>query len=583
MNEPHNKIKNLEQRIKLLEEENNSLSERIEEMLLLSLINESFESITDEKVLLTSVLEKISILKNIPYCACYQISENKYNCLVQYCSLFNQELCSGTLELSEELLHELKSESIIRYDFKDRPNAARFQKEMQVFEPKELLALTFSTRNLSNGVFIFVSNGNTLSPFSNDLQPFHQLIQIVTDKWDRLSLLNELQDLNRELEERVKERTSRLQQSEEKYRQLFNIANDAIFLWEVNRDEKVIGCIQMSEAAIEMTGYIHEDLKHQDPFLLLDTKYSEREKSVFEEKFRQPSAIFRATFNTPNGLLPLEVHTRRFNVAGQELVLAIARDISKQVAYQQKILEAKNKAVESEKLKSAFLANMSHEIRTPMNAIVGFSELLCQDELTPNNEIKLYADIIFKNSLHLLNLINDIVEYSKIEADQVTISQQAININDLISELSINMISILHKTSKSHIDVLTHTPFISNEAVVVTDGTRLRQILSNLINNAIKFTNKGFIEIGYSHVQNNIEFFVRDTGIGIAPADQKKVFERFVQVRHEDNVGLGGTGLGLAICSNLVDKMHGHINLESTVGEGSTFWFSIPYVKANAE
>ncbi len=569
------KIKRLELRIAELEEENNSLSNRVEEVLLLSLINESFEVIDNERQLLIAVLEKISILKGIPYCACYEFDEHSYECLVQYCSFSSRESCEGLLVMSDDLLKALNKESIVRLNLKDEPDALSLVSPNNAFVPNEMLAISFHTSTLPNGVFLFICEDEPKSPFSEDLLPFHHLIRIVIDKWERIILMRELKQLNQELENRVDERTRLLRQSEEKYRQLFNMANDAISLWELNEREEVIGCREMNDAVVKMTGYDRSDLKSVNLFDLLSEHYSAKDRHNFEMLFAQRSSIFRARFKTPKGTLPLEIHTRRFQVDKQQLILAIGRDISDQEAYEHQIIKAKNKAVESEQLKTAFLANMSHEIRTPMNAIVGFSELLSQDVLT-QNEVGMYASIIFKNSMHLLNLINDIVDYSKIEAEQVKIYNESVPVNELISELSINMISILHNASKSHIDVLTHTPLSDDEAIITTDGTRLRQVLSNLINNAIKFTNTGFIEIGYLSCQDTLEFFVRDTGIGIAPENQKKVFERFVQIRDGQSGNLGGTGLGLAICSNLIEKMKGQLCLESEPGEGSTFSFSLP-------
>ncbi|TRX72385.1 PAS domain-containing sensor histidine kinase [Carboxylicivirga sp. M1479] len=576
MNKEKESIQTLEFRIKELEKENNSLSNKVEEMLLLSLINESFETIKDEQQLLLSVLEKISILKEIPYCACYAIDGNSYSCIAQYCSLFNSEPCQGILFFSDGLLRSFTSEAIIRFTIKEHPEALQLITQDDRFEPAELLAIPFHTRTLKNGVFIFMSSAKLSIPFPSDLQSFHQVIQIVIDKWDRLSLIDELQLLTHQLEERVEERTSLLQQSEEKYRQLFNMANDAIYLWSLNDKDEVVGCVEMNDAVQKLTGYTQSELQGVNPLSLLDDNYTEEEKYTFEKQFKAPNSVFRASFKAKTDLLPLEVHTRRFKFMDQDLVIAIARDISEQLNTEKRMLEARNKAVESERLKSAFLANMSHEIRTPMNAIVGFSELLSQDIMTAT-EVHMYAKIIFKNSMHLLNLINDIVDYSKIEAEQVKIVHHPININELISDLSINMISLLRSASKSHIDVLTHTPLGGDKAIIQSDGTRLRQVLSNLINNAIKFTQQGFIEVGYSLKGNDLEFFVHDTGIGIAPEYQDKIFERFVQVRNEGVQNQGGTGLGLAICANLIEKMQGNMCLESSSGEGSKFIFTIPY------
>ncbi|MCT4591519.1 MAG: ATP-binding protein [Carboxylicivirga sp.] len=579
MKKSKSKIEFLEQRIQQLEEENNALADRVEDMLLLKLINDSFETIADEEILLRSVLEQISVLKNIPYSACFQISPNSSKCLVQYCSLINREPNDGLITFSQELINQLHDQSVIRFKCKENPTLINLHQLENGFIPSELVAFTFHSRSISKGFFVFISEENPVSPFSKDLQSFHQSIKIIVDKWDRLALMRELKDLNHELENKVDERTLQFRQSEEKYRQLFNLANDAIFLWSIDSNNQINNCIQLNDSATTLTGLTRENAKSMTPSLLLDSAYSVQEKLHYESLFKEPGTIFRASFKTPKGVLPLEFHSRRFNIAGQELVLAIARDISKQLAFESEIIEAKNKAVESEQLKTAFLANMSHEIRTPMNAIVGFSELLGQDAVS-DNEVKMYADIIFKNSMHLLSLINDIVDYSKIEAKQLKIYKHSVNINELIEDLSMNMISILHKTSKGAIDVLTHTPLVEERANILTDGTRLRQVLSNLINNAIKFTNSGFIEVGYKKLNDKeLEFFVKDTGIGIAPENQKKIFDRFVQVRDMETFSQGGTGLGLTICANIVERLNGQLCLESEPGKGSTFLFTIPYIK----
>ena len=577
MSNNNGNIKALEVRVKELEEENNSLSGRLEEIMLLSLITESFEAISDEDVLLISVLEKISILKNIPYCACYEIENDHYKCVGQYCSYYTKTPCKGVVTFSEELLKEFDTEAVIRYQLKERPNSITFNTTEKLFEPNEVLALTFHSRRIKKGIFVFVSNGNVISPFAQELMPYHQIIQMVIEKWDRLSLLKELQELNYKLEERVEERTLQLKESEAKYRQLFDMANDAIYLWELGENDKVIGCLQSNDAVRQLTGYSQSELYHINPFDLLASSYSSGERKDIEQQFLKKSASFKASFKTKKGIIPLEVNTRRFQMNSRQVIIAIARDVSDRQAFEEKLIEAKNKAVESEQLKSAFLANMSHEIRTPMNAIVGFSELLSQDVME-EGEVKMYANIIFKNSMHLLNLIDDIVDYSKIEANQVFIVNNTVNINELLSDLSVNMISILHKSSKNHIDILTHTPLTDKEATIIVDGTRLRQILANLVNNAIKFTHDGFIELGYDlKSEGMLEFFVRDTGIGIAVKDQKKVFERFVQLKDEKVIHPGGTGLGLAICSNLLEKMHGKIYLKSEPDKGTTFYFTVPH------
>lgn len=576
MGSNQDKAKALELRVKELEEENNLLTGRIEEMMLLNLITKSFDSINDEGELLSSVLEKISILKNIPFCGCFELN-GSINCIGNYCAFLNEKDCKSVVDVSKALLKTYESESVVLESISKHPAVIKLQETKCELNPSDVLIIPFQNRKFKNGAFVFISDDANY-PFSQDLLPFNQLIQTILDKWDKITIVNELHQLNQTLEQRVKDRTIQLSESEEKYRQLFNLANDAIFLWELNSDEVITCCLQLNEAAMKLSGFTTDELKLINPFDLLGKKHSQKEKQRLEKSFRLPSAVFHASFTSKdNNEIPLEIHTRRFQWNKKDVVVAIARDFTERKAFEKELIKARNKAVESERLKSAFLANMSHEIRTPMNAIVGFSELLSQEGMDAH-ETKMYSEIIFKNSLHLLNLIDDIVDYSKIEANRVNIVDNCVNINQVISDLSINMISILHNANKSHIDVITYTPLIEGDANIRVDGTRLRQILSNLINNAIKFTSDGHIEVGYSLLnKTTLEFFVRDSGKGIAIEDQQKVFERFVQVKEENAVHPGGTGLGLTICSNLVEKMKGKMRIESELNNGTTFFFTLPY------
>jgi len=258
--------------------------------------------------------------------------------------------------------------------------------------------------------------------------------------------------------------------------------------------------------------------------------------------------------------------------------LSLERQYSEELYNQQVMLEeAKLKAEESNHLKSAFLANMSHEIRTPMNGIVGFSKLLKQRPDLSREKVEHYVDIITSNSKVLLNLINDIIDISKIEANQILISNKSCDLNDLLTDLLILFNSEKVRLKKDEIELRLTPP--ESSVVAEVDSERLRQVLMNLINNAIKFTNKGSIEFGYRLNGDTILFFVNDTGIGIQKGDVELIFERFRQVDNSVTRVYGGSGLGLAICKGIVSLMGGDIGVESEPGVGSRFWFTIPYRK----
>lgn len=258
--------------------------------------------------------------------------------------------------------------------------------------------------------------------------------------------------------------------------------------------------------------------------------------------------------------------------------LRIQRDRAhmKEMKINQTTLEnAKEKAEESNRLKSAFLANMSHEIRTPMNAIMGFTQLLTE----PNREQKdvlRYINIIQKNTQYLLQLINDILDISKIETNQLKIVKTECELSPILNALLENYQTFLRET-ESNITLHLTIGKDQHGITIQTDSNRLRQILTNLLENAIKFTPKGSIQFGYQHKSNHILFFVRDTGIGIPTHKREIIFDRFRQAEPDAHTRqYGGTGLGLTISKSLVKMLGGNIWVESNTPQGTSFFFTIP-------
>lgn len=238
---------------------------------------------------------------------------------------------------------------------------------------------------------------------------------------------------------------------------------------------------------------------------------------------------------------------------------------------------AKIRAEEADILKSNFLANMSHEIRTPMNGILGFAQLL-KDEDSPEKRDR-YIDIIYHNGMMLVNLIDDIIDLSKIDAGQLTINPVECNLDNLMFEVYTFFNEIKFKQEKEHINIRLLNLNDDESNILHTDTQRLRQVLVNLIGNALKFTEKGSVEFGYiiNSGKNNIEFFVRDTGIGIPKDKQDIIFDRFRQVQEGSTRKYGGTGIGLYISKHIIELLGGDIWFESEVGQGTTFHFTLPY------
>ena len=242
------------------------------------------------------------------------------------------------------------------------------------------------------------------------------------------------------------------------------------------------------------------------------------------------------------------------------------------------LLLAKEKAVESDTLKSAFLANMSHEIRTPMNAILGFSELISRKNIQAEKR-EVYTQHIVNNGKLLLNLVDDIIDLAKIEAGQLKMKRSTSNIDELLNELQHTCISEKKRLKKDDIQIVRQSNRDGNPQWLLCDSFRLKQVLLNLLSNALKFTFAGSIEFGYE-IPNNatIQFYVKDSGIGISPEQQQIIFDRFRQADDSATRQFGGTGLGLAITKKLVELMGGRIWVESTPNIGSKFMFTLPLI-----
>ena len=237
-------------------------------------------------------------------------------------------------------------------------------------------------------------------------------------------------------------------------------------------------------------------------------------------------------------------------------------------------VKEREKAEKSDKLKSSFLANMSHEIRTPMNSIVGFSQLLQKQGLPADKKDK-YIGIINENSKYLLRLIEDIIDISMIDSEQLKIIYKDVNILNLFNKLYNSFIQILDENQKHNIDFSYEVP--RDDILIHTDEVRLEQILRNLLYNAVKFTHRGFIKFGYKIENDCVVFFVSDSGIGLQKKNLENIFQRFTKIEDEYNrILFRGAGIGLSLSKNLVELLGGRIWVESKYGDGSTFFISLP-------
>jgi len=254
-------------------------------------------------------------------------------------------------------------------------------------------------------------------------------------------------------------------------------------------------------------------------------------------------------------------------------VIGLSVDITDRIKKEEELELARKKAEESDHLKSAFLANMSHEIRTPMNAILGFSSLLVGDKLSME-EKKTYAKVVQSKGDELLQMLTDLIDISKIEAGIISVTSAPINVNKLLAEYITFAQQELVIRKIHSVKIINSIP--EQVVIIESDEAKVRQILNNLLVNAIKFTKEGSIEFGFSPEEEQLIIYVRDTGIGISPEQHEVIFDRFSQLDNDYSHTTGGTGLGLYVSKTLIKLLDGHIWLESSEGKGTTFYFSLP-------
>jgi PAS domain S-box-containing protein len=298
--------------------------------------------------------------------------------------------------------------------------------------------------------------------------------------------------------------------------------------------------------------------------------------AIAECKENQAVTDVEITFEKPGGqdsYILMNALLERENEENK--IFAICRDITERKLYEKQLKDAKIKAEEADKLKSAFLANMSHEIRTPMNAIVGFADLLGRAELK-DEERETYIKIIKSSSNSLLGLINDIIDLSKIEVERININKIEFSLQTVLLELY----SSYSSETEENVQLIFDNQDETDSIRLTTDPLRFKQVFTNLIDNALKFTDKGTVNFGYSiKSKSKIQFYVKDTGIGIPKSKQEIIFDRFRKLEEDSSKLYRGTGLGLTISKKLIELLGGRIWLESEQNQGATFYFDLPLNK----
>jgi signal transduction histidine kinase len=467
------RFRELEAKLRILEDENNALAEQVEETLLLSLISETLNSFNDFKSILDTALERISVLKNIPLCSCCEIKEYQAIPVNTFLQFRDENSLVKSFQLSEQVLRQVFDGHRLFELSGDPEINGGLSISVEHLDFHWVLLIPFQNQFISQGLFVFADT-DTTNRIGTYESVLNRMVHLIMERIEKIILLHEVQELNINLEKRVMERTLELSQSNRKLR----------------------------------------------------------------------------------------------------------KEITERKRIEKELVTARDRAEESDRLKSAFLANMSHEIRTPMNSILGFSSLLQDSTPSPEQQQK-YIQIIRSSGDFLLKLIDDILDLSRIESNQLAFSFENFHPAQLLREL-FELFSRDERLLRKKAVSLRFSIGIPDEFTMHSDPVRIRQILINLLGNALKFTESGTIEFGCKAVrhtpdeQPSLIFFVKDTGIGIHASDHPNVFKRFWKAEEKLIQIHRGAGLGLPISKQLVEKMGGKIWFESSPGIGSTFFFSLP-------
>ncbi|MGQ1909677.1 cache domain-containing protein [Marinifilum sp. RC60d5] len=360
------------------------------------------------------------------------------------------------------------------------------------------------------------------------------------------------------------------------FEQLFENSPEAIAI--TNTESKGI---KINHKFTELFGYSAKDIKGAVVDSLLTDKDTQNEACELNATMAKGKlAELETKRKCKNGeLIDVSIMGNPIVIDGKTIaIFGIYRDITQRKEYEQHLKEAKHRAEESDLLKSAFLANMSHEIRTPMNHIIGFTDIMTSQQIEEKDRQE-YAALIKQSGYSLLQLINNIIDLSKIESKQVQIHPEYSCVNSILTTLYERFNKQKNENKKSHLNLIIEKPLSNNDSIIYTDARRLEQLLANLIDNAIKFTNKGNIEFGYqlNKAESEIELYVKDTGIGIPKKYINNIFKSFRQIDGSDTRQYSGTGLGLTISHRLSEILGGKIRLKSEENKGTCFYVSLPY------
>ena len=485
-----------------------------------------------------------------------------------------------------ELIHHQISKSIIKYQFKHISKFNDFSKAVEEYLPDIILsdynlhgftgldALEIARQKCPLIPFIIVTGTIDEETAAKTIKQ-GAWDYVVKERLSRLSsAIKNVLELKDERNKRAIDR-EKLRISEERYTLAIEGSQDGIWDRDLKTDKMYFSrrwksMLGYEEHEIENNHNSWEKLLHPDDkkitLAALDNHLNKR-TPFYQAEFRLKCKDGSYKWIFARGKALFDKNGIPYRIAGSHT------DISERKLMEEKLIKSKEKAEESDRLKSAFLANMSHEIRTPMNGIIGFASLLNESDLSGESQKK-YIKFIEKSGVRMLEIINNIISISKIESGLVEVNSKEFNINEQQEEL---YTFFKPEVEAKGIDFSYKSFLPLNHSIIKTDKDKFFSILTNLIKNAIKYTEKGSIEFGYNLKGKFIEFYIKDTGIGIEDSRQGVIFDRFIQADIENKMARQGAGLGLSISKAYVELLGGNMWVKSETGKGSVFYFTIPY------
>ena len=592
-------LESLKAKISILEEENLALSQSSEELLL---INTLFDTIKENQSLVSlyqSVLEKVAILKDIPFCSFLRKNSDSLTLLASY-ALFKSDVKEGTqlkLEVSDLKKIIYEPLSIVK------ENISAVKQQLFLSDTScvctEILLVPFNSLLTGECVFLLVDDDLSGDRLSKMLSYLSYVIDRIVERFDIIYYQDVLQKLNHELEEKVLERTNELlglneqykseieerkkseellSISEKRFKMLFEESTDAIFLVDKTNGKY----LDANKAAEKLTGRTVDELKTLDVFTVTPDGAHQRLNKLSKDNAQYAGEV---TYVRPDGSNRIAiVSVVHIN---SRMAFGIAHDITESKLAEDKLekqnielIEAKEKAEEMVRLKSYFFANMSHELRTPFVGILGFAEIL--KDVLENREEREYAEQILKSSKRLTDTLNKILNLSRIEFDKVEVKNTQVDVCELLKSIE----SFYSNSAKINNTTITSSVEEDN-LTIYSDAKLLEDILNNLVSNAIKFTENGSISLSAKRIidKDNARLLitVKDTGIGIPEEKQSLVWQEFRQASEGYNRSFEGTGLGLTITKRYVELLNGTIALISEEHKGTSFIISLPMTSTNAE